>query len=366
MIGEVSLSRNLKDIPDVSKVQGRLKINDVLIDWLSFDINSTNTHAADTFTIEAPYSDQTIKPMVEILATDSLKVEIIVNDGTGAFVRILLGYVDDYEIDLIDGIVSFAGRDLTSLLMDKKALRSNVIADITASDLAGDYAEEHELKKDITATTLLIGEYDTEHHVLVTGSQSEWDVLCKVAQNENYDVYIIDDTLYFKPQSVTKKYYNINWSYITDTGFPSSNVLKIKVGRNLTIANDISVQVKGWNGLNAAKYSQTVSRKHTPHRVKGRSKTQRYVVYADGVDPDAATSLAESYLLKLSQHEKKLILELMGDTILNIRSILKLTGVGNNYDQLYYPASIRRHMSFGDPFLMDVLAKNHDVNSQVV
>jgi len=362
----VNLNRDLKDIPDVSKVRARIKINDVIIDWLSFSINSTNTHAANIFTVEAPYYDQTAKDMDFILNTESLKLEIAVDDGSGSFVRILFGYIDFEDTDLGFGHVTLSGRDLTSLLMDTKALRSKVIANLTASELAADYAEEHQLKQDITPTRLLIGQYDSDQHVTITGSQSEWDILCKLAQNEGYEVYVIDDTLHFKPPSTTKDYYDINWSYADESGFEASNVLKIRVHRNYTIANDIRVRVKGWSGLNATKYSQTVSRKHTPQRTKGRTKTQTYVIHADGVDPDAVTRIAEAALLQLSRHEKKITLQLMGDTILTPRNIIKLTGVGNRFDQLYYPYTITRHMSFGESFLMDVSAKNHDVNSQVV
>lgn len=366
MIGEVSLSREyVAKIPDVSKANATIKMNGVTLDWISFHIDSTNTHAADTFELEIPAYGQTVEDLEIILDTESLEVEIAIDDGSGSFVRVLLGMVDDYDLDPVIGIVTFIGRDLTSLLMDEKALTSKVISMITASDVAELYADEHKLKKDITPTTQVVGQYDKFHTVLITGTTTEWDVLCKLAQNENYDVYVTSDTLHFKPKSTTKDYYRLDWSYFNQQGFESSNALKIKLHRTMTIANDIVVIVKGYNSLTGQLFTKSFRRKRTSQRKQTRSKTQTYYIHVNNATPDEISQVAQHALDQLSAFQKKLDLRLVGDTFLTPRSIIKLTGKLFGFDQLYYPYKISRSMSFGEPFIMECSAKNHDVNTQV-
>lgn len=365
-IVEVNLSREyVAKIPDVSKANATIKMNGVTLDWISFHVNSTNTHAADTFEIEVPLYKQTVKDLEVILNTESLEIEIAVDDGTGSFVRILFGYVDDYELDPVLGLVTLTGRDLTSLLMDTQAITSKVIAQLTASDVAEAYAEEHNLKQNITPTTQFVGQYDKYHHVLITGTTTEWDVLCKLAQNEDYDVYVIDETLHFKPKTTTKDYYRIDWSYFDKNGFESSNALKIKLHRTMTIANDIEVIAKGFDSVTGTSFTKTFKRARTPQRKQSRVKKQIYYINANGATPDQITEIARNALKQLSAYQKRMDLSLIGDTLLTPRSIIKLTGIGYGFDQLYYPYKITRSMSFGEPFVMECSAKNHDVNTQV-
>ena len=357
----------LANIPDVAKVRATIKLNGVTLDWLSFEVSSTNTHAADTFRVEVPLYDQTVEDLQILMDTETLELEIAVDDGNGTLVRIMYGLVDDTDIDMITGDVTFVGRDLTSLLMDKKALLYSVIAQLPASKIAEDMAVEHGLKADnITATTTPIGTYDGWQHVNLNVATSEWDLLCKLAQNENFDVYIKDDSLYFQPKTTTKDYYKIDWNYAGKNDFEASNALRLKVGRNHTIANDIRVVVRGHDILSGKSYSYTFSRQHTPQRGGKRAKKQTYYITANGISNTVAEAIGQNALEHLSKHEKKLSATLMGDTVLTPRSIIKLTGVNHLYDQLYYPYSITRSMSFGESFVMDVMAKNHDVNSQVV
>lgn len=362
-----NLERDYLDrIADVTKVNATIKLNGVVLDWLSFKIVTTNTHSADTFEVEVPLYDQAVEDLEILLEAESMEFQIAVDDGTGTFVRLLLGYADDFEKDLINGIVVFLGRDLTSLLMDSKALtENNIISNLTASDVAISFADKHELRKDITQTTTLVGNYDGTHSILLTSDLSEWDLLCKLAQNEDYDLYIKDDILHFKPRTVEKDYYKIDWDTTGNNGQGASNVLRFKLRRNLTIANDVKVIVKSRNVYTGKDHTETSRRQHVPQRNKGRSKTQTYYAYLNNATPDQTKTIAENLQKQISIHEKKLSATLVGDNVLTARSVLKLNGTGKNFDQLYYPYYITRRMSFGEPFLMEVEAKNHDVNTQV-
>jgi len=368
MIGEANLETDyLKRIPDVSKVRASIKMNDIVIDWLSFEIYSTDTHASDTFHIEAPLYEQTNESMLILLETTSIKVEIAIDDGTGSLVRMLLGYVDDYEIDPLNGYVFFTGRDLTSLFIDTKVIDgSTLIKDLTSSGVAIAYAGEHGLKMDITNTDTKVGVWDGSQTVYISAKDSEWDLLCKLAQNEDFDVYVIDDTLHFKPKTTTKDYYRINFNYADESGFEASNALRLRCSRNLTIASDIKVVGQNWDILNQKKNKVTSSRKRSSKTSRdSRSKTQTYYVNTIGQNPNGTAQVTQSLQKQLSAHQRKISMTLIGDTVLTNRSVMKLTGVGPIFDQLYYPDSIKRSMSFDEPFLMEVTAKNHDVKSQV-
>jgi hypothetical protein len=62
--------------------------------------------------------------------------------------------------------------------------------------------------------------------------------------------------------------------------------------------------------------------------------------------------------------ERVINAELAGDDTLTIRTPIQLVGTGTSFDQMYYPDTITRSISF-ESFKMRVRAKNHSTESMV-
>ncbi|WP_234775168.1 hypothetical protein [Paraburkholderia tropica] len=81
---------------------------------------------------------------------------------------------------------------------------------------------------------------------------------------------------------------------------------------------------------------------------------------------DQALQYAQNWYKQLVAHEMKLEgLALPGDNALDVTSMIQLSGTGTAFDQLYYPDSINRAMSFDGSYEMTIAAKNHAPDSTV-
>ena len=348
----------------VIKPTASVKFNGAVVDWLSIDIVSTNNRRASTFEIKIPTFAQTNMSFEDIIATEVIDVAIDMDAGDGEFVRLLTGRVDMFEERFVSEDAIFTGRDLTALLIDTKTTQKFV--EVTSSTVASLFAEEHGLKEDIQSTDTPVGTYYNNQSVSLNSQTTEWDLLSFLAQNEGFDLYVDNKTLVFKAPSTTKDYYVIDWRAGDSNAYRFSNAIEADFSRNLTIANDVRVTVKSWKALDQKTHTATSSRKHSPSRIGAKQSSQKYVAFVPGLSADQTTKLAQQTALDISLHEKNILATLQADTILTPRSIIKVTGFSTAWDQLYYPDNIHRHLSFKEKFTMEVRAKNHDVNSQVV
>lgn len=345
-------------IAGVVKPNAQIKINNKQCSWTSLDIESTNSYRADTFRIVFPTQDQPNFIFDELIDTEQLNVEINLDDGRG-LKRFLVGDVDYIEVDPFTKIAVITGRDYVARFLDNTTTER--YPSYTSAQIIFALAVKHKLKTRVTETTVPVGSYYMEEYSKLTTNTSEWDLMMSLAQREDFDLYVDGDTLVFAPKPTTKNYYIVENKDVS-SGVSASNVTRIKFHRNYTIANDISVVVHGFDLLTQKTYRQSVSRRHVPNRGQ---KRQKYIASVPGITQEQASQMAQSVALQLSLHEKTFRATLAGDNILTPRDIIKVTGYGSRWDQLYYPVTVARHVSFGGDYNMIVDAKNHDPNTQV-
>lgn len=159
--------------------------------------------------------------------------------------------------------------------------------------------------------------------------------------------------------------YELRWEVNAD-GNPTANVKDLRLSRSLTVAKGITVVVRSWNKKQSKGFTA-----YYPSKGKGTQagkaspfgNQQIYLVKRGQLDQDSATKLAQQIHKDITQHEMKLRATLPADNILTQTAMVRLTGTGTNWDQDYFVESITRQMSLDQGYVMNVSAKNHNVDS---
>ena len=288
------------------------------------------------------------------------EVSVSIGFENEAALPLITGQVDDIDYSPISRTITLSGRDLSAPMIDTKTAEK--FQNRTSSQIASALALRHGLDSEVQMTTTPAGTYYSIDHTVLTQEQSEWDLLVFLAEQEGFDVWVAGKTLFFQPSPVpTSEPYLIEWSDIGDT--PQSNADRLNLSRSETLAKDIEVQVKSFH----QKTQEAVMGEARAFGAKSprKGKAQLYTFRRPNLGKDQAQNLAESYLADLTRHEMKLDASLPGDNKLSTRTLIQLVGTGTAWDQLYYPDSVTRRLSFTEGYRMEVRAKNHSTQSTV-
>lgn len=382
----MTLSAPLNGVTPISqarKPQGLVSVNGIYAQWLSFEVDNNNYYLADTFRVELPISGQpAVLSLTYFSSQPAIMVEVLAGfplitaSSNNAFSRegldsLILGQVDDVTINLAQRIITLSGRDLTSKLIDAKTTEK--FQNLSSSQIATTLAVRRGLTPVVTATTVKAGTYYEIDHARLTDSRTEWDLLTYLAHEENFVVFVKGKSLYFQPKpQPTDAPYVIQYSNPeTGGGSFSANVISIEVGRNLTLAKDVIVYVHSWNPKQKKGFTKKAQATHNKNTVLagaaqpiGDAQTYNYVF--PNLTPEQALQKAQNLLKQISEHEMRLTATLPADNLLTCQNILQLKGTHSNFDQIYYPNSVIRRMSMSVGYSMDVEAKNHSPDSEVL
>ena len=267
----------------------------------------------------------------------------------------------------VEGTISLEGRDLTGLLIDKKSTINFV--NLSSSQIAERLAEKHGLTPIVTETRGQVGKYYNIDSRLLFDQRSDWEVLQYLAQVEDFMVYVSNTSLVFGPSPedsaapYTYAPYVIRWTPpMEQAAYPSANVQMLELSREKTVSRGVEVIVMSWNPKTGTRFVGYWPLKPTdgtvdPNTVTfGDAVVHRHTV--PGLTQQQCDQRAESLYKSIVQHELKLRAEMPGDVVLGINSPIQLVGTGTDYDQIYYPDSITRRMSWDGGFSMSVSAKN--------
>lgn len=355
----------------VRKPRGVVTINGTPVPWESWEVDNNTHHTADKFRVELainalPFNADAIyltsQPaiLVEILAGFPSSLEVFTTDG---LTSLILGQVDHLDYEPSNGKIILSGRDLTSHFIDNKTTEK--FQNLTSSQIASQLAQRRGLNPVVTSTPLRVGKYYEIDHARLTEEKSEWDLLTYLAQEENFNVFVKGNNLYFQsgPQSNGTPYViNYNPGFF---GAPdSSNTIHIQFSRDLTLAKDISVNVKSWNLKQKKGFIKTAKATHTKNaKISGAAKSiggpKIYDLVVPNLTPEQTSKRAQTLLNEFSKHEMKVRIEMPADNVLTTQNIIQMVGTGTIFDQTYYPTSITRRMSVSEGYIMSIHAKNN-------
>lgn len=275
---------------------------------------------------------------------------------------LIYGRVDNIDFDPRDGSIMITGRDLTAAFIDNKI--ADDFQNQTASDIATMFAGNRGLTPMVTDTSTNVGTYYTRDQVSLTAERSEWDLLCLLARQEGFVVFVTGQSLYFGPDPRSSKDpFVINWQQPTSTvGTPIANVKGLKFNRALTVSKGITVTASS-----PSLTRKTPVKQSYPSGAKdigaGKSSpfgaTQQYFfTLPAGKTPVEVQAYAKQKYDEIISHEVKMSVTLPANGSIDVSTPIKVQGTGTAWDQTYFPRLVTREMDDKIGYNMSIEAQN--------
>ena len=336
-----------------------MAVNGVVTPGLvSYVVVQNNFFAADTFSAQVALDATGSGYGAPFWASqDQIELDLRLALDGGGPQSLIVGLVDDVSIDLAQQVLTLTGRDYTSLFIENKTAEK--FQNLTSSQVVQLLAQRNGLQAQVTQTTTATGKFYDTDHAEVTNEVSEWTLLSYLAQRETFDLFVQGRTLFFQPaataQSVTP--YPVTYGYATPV--PGSNVRRLVLRRSLTLARDVIVKVISWNHEQKRPISVSMQGQKT-RRPAGTNALPAvsYVFREQGLTEEQAKAFATAKLTEITQHERRIELEMPGDLTLTPRSLIRVSGTGSDFDQDYFVGQIRIECSIKHGFPMRVEARN--------
>lgn len=275
---------------------------------------------------------------------------------------LITGPVDEIAIDMVAGTVQITGRDFSAFLID--SLTAESFPNQTASEIAQTLAIRHGLTPAVTPTATPAGRYYQNGHTVFSlyqssGTITEWDLLCALAEAEGYDLFVQDRSLIFAPP--LSEALPAVWQWMPG-GLGVTTMTSLRMERSLALARDIAVTVQSWNSRQQTMITQTVHASASGtvrHGTTSRTTTaSNYVLLRPNLTGEQAMTLATQTLADLSRHERVIVASMPGELMLAPRSIVFLQGTQTDFDQTYVVDEILRRVSPQEGFVQTVRAVN--------
>lgn len=364
---------------DGRQPRGIVQINGVPLPWISFEVDNNNFYLADTFHVEMSLSELPHPYGFQFWASEpAILIDIYAGfpPNSEQYVpsqlkKLITGQVDNIDIDPVTQKVTLTGRDLTAKFIDNKTTEK--FQNLTSSQVAILLAQRRGLTPIVTTTTTRIGNYYDNNYSNINNQRSEWDLLTFLAQQEDFACFVSGMELHFQPKPTPNdKPYVLQYSAPNNAnGYPTLNAMSITLSRNLTLARDVIVTVRSWNKENKRAFTRTAKAVHNKNTViSGKAQpigdSQVYTRRIAGLTPEQALQKAQEILQQITQHEKVIHVTMPADNVLSVENIILLKGTASDFDQVYFPDSIVRSMSFDGGYEMRIEAKNHAPDSEVL
>lgn len=372
----------------VTRPRGRLVINDIPVATLvSASVTTANHRSADTMSARIVIGYNLALPTLPgdpnfppaWWGTDAPKsaivsVELSVTDasrpeGVNAWVPVFVGTIDHCHVELFSGVVDITARDLSSRFIDAKT--REVFKNQTSSDVIKTLAGRRGLGADVTPTATPVGRiYQLEHDRITLDSSAstttEWALMMRLAQEEGYDLWVDPRTRkvnfhpYVKLDDTNANVFLVHAEAATPVRpYPVSNAKDLRIDRNFALAKDIVVVVKSWDGRKA----QSV---HARYPGNAKAGATEYVIVRGGLDPAKATALAQDTWRDLVAHELLADFEIVGETVMDARTLVRITGTGTAWDTLLYVNTITRNITFEGALTQSVTVKNQSPQGAIL
>lgn len=345
--------------------------------WIDFSVDSNAFHEADTFEVLLAISRMTApQDLAWLMSQDRVSVEVFAGFpsnpeavSTEDLTLLIKGNVDEISFDPAGRTISITGRDLTSLLIDAKTTEKWQTQ--TSSQIATTLAQRHGLTPVVTDTSTPVGRYYQIDHVSMTSTDTEWELLTWLGTQEGFVVYVKGDELHFepKPNPADVVALDIWWEEPDDTyGFHRSNTMRLNFSRTLTVGKGAIVQVRSWNQKQKKGFTATYPTNHAKGIRPGQatSPAQVYSYVIGNLTQEQALQRAQAIYNEIIQHEMRFRASMPADSDTTATSMVKVSGTGTSFDQLYYIDSVNRSMSNGGGYTMDISGKNHSQDTSII
>lgn len=276
---------------------------------------------------------------------------------------LILGEADRISLHPETGLIEIEGRDLTRRLIDARI--QEAFQNKTSSEIVTILAGRRGLTPVVTATTTPAHRYYAADHDRVQLDQfshvgTEWDLIVRLAKNENFDAFVTGRELHFQPiTDITKvEPYGVRWSPEGRTG----DVLNLHLDRSLTLAKDVVVIVRSWSSGQGRGFTRSSPAGAARAKVAAGT-AQRYTYTRPNLTEDQAQKEADRLREDITKHERNISFDCPGELDLTPRDAIKLHTGWPSWDQTYFVNTITRRFSVQGGAAQSVTAKNHSPES---
>lgn len=362
----------------VRRPRGVVRINGVLAPFLSATVTNRTHFSADIWQVELePWKQPGDFGLRFWSDIDDAQVEVLfglLEPGVRPPVplqpenltSLVLGQVDDIDIEPNDGRLLISGRDLSARLIDART--TNRWPNQTASQIVTDIAEKYDLTPDVTPTTTPAGQFFKAAYSHLSRETPLWDIIVFLAEREGFDAYVKGTTLYFGPPQAEEDPRPWEVFVERDTqGRHWSNVKRLSLRRSLTLSGETSVTVISHSPVTgkAVNAPWTRAGRHAARSSASgyAAKRQSIVIVKPNLTAEQALEYARRVAEDITKFERTIDFHAEGDLSLSVQRKIKLTGTESSFDQDYTVAEITWTLSPQAGLEMKVHAKNHDVSS---
>lgn len=349
--------------PAARTPSGIVLVNGAQVPWARLEVTNNGYYRADTFEVVLPLSSLPKGTQFSDLSNAGMiAVEVRVSVDGSAPTSLILGQVSGFDASLRAGTLTLSGRDRTGDFIEAKSAEK--FQNQTSSQIVTTLAGRHGLTADVKATTTPSGRYYEIDHDRLTDEITEWDLITYLAQKEGYFAWVTGTTIHFRPATeVQGTPITVKWTAPTAAASASAPFTEATLGRNLTLASDVTVIVWSWNHRQKTAFKVTVKSTKTGGQTS-KGAPQVYTFRVPGLTKDQATQYGQNKLEELTRHERTLDLELPMDVTTMPRNQIQLQGTGTGFDQLYWIDEVVRRLEWGEA-TQSVKCKNHSPQSTV-
>lgn len=280
--------------------------------------------------------------------------------------EIFYGEVDEMDVNPIENRVLLRGRDLSLRLIESKTTEK--YPNLTSSDIVKKLAEDKGIEVEVVPTEGKAGRFYNEEHITLSSERTLWDLICYLAQQEDYVVFLKGRKLHFQPspKADDSDPYIVQFRHKDETRPTiSGNFMQLQMKRSLTVAKDVIVTVSSWNSKQKKAFNTTAKSAKSARKQNKGGDAQTFSYTIPGLTKEQAIKRAEKILEDITRHEINLNFEMPADNLLDEASIIRLEGTGTSFDQIYFADHVVRSYSTQQGYTMAVHAKNHSPVSTV-
>lgn len=313
-------------------------------------VQSNNFYAADRFEITLARQTDDSATLAFLSEEPELELDISFRlSGVSAFTPAIRGKADLVSIDPIAGLLRAEGRDFSARMID--SVLAETFSNRTSSEIAEILAYRHNLTPAVAPTARITGRYYQGQHDAImldnfAGRATEWDFLAFLAEVENYNLYVTESTLNFRPPEAIR-----HPTFV----YRPRDLIRLTLDRVMTLSGGVQVTVKSWDSRQHVAVVESATR-------AGSDSSQiqvEQVLIRPNLSADSARQLAARTLTGLFRHERSIEMLMPGELELTPRSIIMLQDTGTAFDQCYQIDSIERRLSPQSGFVQCVRASTY-------
>jgi hypothetical protein len=307
---------------------------------LRASVATTNCFSADTYSITFVMGESGNIAFWSTVSSAYLEVTAVISSAYGPIYQSLItGMADTVHVDPIQGTVGVEGRDLSSSMID--SYRQQDFVNQTASEIVSSIAQYHNLQPVVTATSGDIGRYYSDGYTKLSLGQfsrlqSDWDLVVQLARQNDFDVFVEGELLYFQPSGLS-----------ASAPIPMSlqGVQSARVERNLSVNAATVARVQSWNSQNMAAYDSGSSGVRPIENQGSSTANLPFLFSGANYTSQQVADSANRYTAELGRLSTVLNLDMPWDLSFSPRATILLNDTHSLFDTTYLIDSIERHYS---------------------